>query len=580
MIRSIISLWQLMSKSHKERGIILIFLLVLGAAFELASVGVLLPTIQLMQDSTSMDGNVLFQKLNGMLGLPADEGLYIVLLAFVLAVFVVKSIVLLLINRYQFNYFAKIQSELSVRLFAKYLLSDYKFFFEANSSVLVRSVTEDIKNVVVLIIFASITIVTELFVAIPLFLFLVWLNPLVSGLTLLMGGVCFYLISIFVSKQLKPLGAVIQADLSKLIQNVQEGVGGIKELKVLARESFFLKSFEQRASSYAFGLGLHLFLNTIPRLILELMFVLIFLVVLLVLSFEGSLYDSLPMLAVYAAASFRLIPGLNRAAAAFNSFNMGQASLEVMVEGLSDDGPVEKLNPVIKTESIIFESLSVNSVTYDYPNGKKAIREMSFEIQAGEIIGIIGPSGAGKTTLMDLLLGLLKPNNGEIQVNKEDIHNNIKYWQSLIGYVTQNIFLVDGSIRNNIALGLSDTEISDTKVWEALRKANLEAFVKSIPDGLDTQVGERGVKFSGGQRQRIGIARALYRDPPVLVLDEATSALDGESEQEVIKEVALLKGRKTIIIIAHRITSLSACDRILEIENGGLSSVKSYAEIV
>lgn len=580
MTKSIISLWHLMSKRHKERGIFLMFLLVLGAALELASVGVLFPAIQLMQDRTSMDENIWFQKLNDTVGLPTDEGLYIGLFAFVLVTFIIKSTSLLLINRYQFNYFANIQSEFSIRLFTKYLLSDYKFFFEANSSILVRSVTEDIKNVVVLIIFASITIVTEIFVAIPLFLFLVWLNPLVSGLTLLVGGICFYLISIFISKQLKPLGAVIQTDSSKLIQNVQEGVGGIKELKILAREPFFLKSFEQRASSYAIGLGRHLFLNTVPRLILELMFVIIFLGVLLVLSFKGSLYDSLPMLAVYAAASFRLIPGLNRAAAAFNSVNMGQASLKVVVEGLSAVDPAEKCMPEIQPEPILFESLSVNSVTYDYPNGKKAIRDMSFEIQAGEIIGIIGPSGAGKTTLMDLLLGLLKPSDGKILVNSEDIYSNIKHWQSLIGYVPQNIFLVDGSIRSNIALGMSDTEINDTKVWEALKKANLEAYVKSIPDGLDTQVGERGVKFSGGQRQRIGIARALYREPPVLVLDEATSALDGESEQEIIKEVALLKGKKTIIIIAHRISSLSACDRILEIESGEISSVKSYAEIV
>lgn len=574
------SLWPSLSKIHRKHGLWLVALLILGSILELASVSMLLPTVQAMQNRAALTSNVWFQKLNSIIAFPTNDRFFIWVMSAVLVMFTVKSVALFLINRFQFDYFASVQADISHRIFAKYLASDYSFFFEANSADLVNSVTEDIRNVIILIIFSVVTIATELTVALPLVLFIGWLNPVLAGTTILTCGICFFFIRKLVSRRLKPLGAELQVSYSKLIQSVQEGVGGIKELKILARESFYEQTFDREASTYAYGLGRYLFLNSVPRQILELMFILLFLGALLAMTMNGGLNESLPMLAVYAAAAFRLIPGLNKSAGALNSINMGRASLKTIVTELVGTNEEEaKGSGGAAAEPMPFKSLAMEAVCFDFPNRKRTIQDMTFEVKAGEILGIIGASGSGKTTLMDLLLGLLRPTKGRILVNGADIHDDIRCWQAHIGYVTQNIFLVDASIRRNIALGVPEAEIDDKLVWEALKKANLEPLVQSLSQGLETQVGERGIKFSGGQRQRMGIARALYRDPPILVLDEATSALDGENEREILKEVSSLKGRKTIIIIAHRISSLSACDLIMNIELGRIESVKSYAEV-
>ncbi len=578
MMSLLFSLWRVLSKVHNKKFLFLIVFLVFSAALEMLSILALFPAIKLLQDRTAMDENTFYQLIHDRLSFPPGEEFYILIFSIVLLIYFFKFVVIILINKYQFNFFAQIQSELSGRLFKKYLLSDYRLFFEVKSSELIRSVTEDAKNVLVLIVFSIATIVTEIFVAIPLFCFLVWINPLVSFFVLTIIIVCFYLINIFISRPLKIVGETIQSDSSRLIQTVNEGVGGIKELKILGNEALFIKAFDQQTSSCASGLARHLFLNSVPRLILELIFVLIFIVFLLALSFGDGLYESLSVLAIYAAAAFRLIPGLNRTAAAFNSLNMGRASLVTVVSELSgcklpDVSPVDA-----DIKPNIFEVMSVNSLSYSYPNGKSVLKDMSFEINAGEMIGVKGKSGSGKTTLIDILTGLVMPCKGSVLVNSKNIHSNIRQWQSLIGYVNQSFFLLDDSLRSNVAFGVPKNEVDDTKVWEALRKANLEAFVKELPNCLDTQMGERGIKFSGGQRQRIGIARALYRDPPVLIMDEATSSLDHLSEQEINKEVAKLKGGKTIIIISHKSNSFLFCDRILEIKDGQL--VKKHHPIL
>ena len=568
---------KIISSQHRRHAVALIGLLVCGAVLELAAVGLLLPAIELMQDPSTVETSVVPRFLASMLGLQGNDSLFVWMFLLCWLVYLVKNFCLVLINRFQFAFFADLQSSLSKRLFSRYLHNDYEFFVESNSAVLVRSVSEDIKNVVVLIVFASITIVTEAFVAIPLFLFIVWLNPLIALMTVVVGLICFAMLSRFVSKSLKKVGEQNQKELSRLIQSVNEGVGAIKELKVLAREDYYQSAFEQRAVNYARGLGRYLFYNSVPRLVLEAVFVLVFVGLLLILSLDGNLRDSLPTLAVYAAVSFRLIPGLNRAAGAFNSLHMGQASLNVVVEGLSNI--TEHKHEVEAVSFGPVDQLSLADVSYAFANGHVALRDINISISRGETIGIVGESGAGKTTLIDLILGLLAPTEGAVLLNGININKDLGQWQQRLGYVPQSVFLADGSIRSNVALGVDESKIDDDRVWAALRGANLEAFVRSSASTLDVPVGERGVKFSGGQRQRVGIARALYRQPEVLILDEATSALDAETEKQVMKEVAGLPGDVTVIIIAHRISTLAGCDRVYVLNAGGIEATKTYAEI-
>jgi ABC-type multidrug transport system fused ATPase/permease subunit len=369
-----------------------------------------------------------------------------------------------------------------------------------------------------------------------------------------------------------------------ILQSLQQAFGGLKELQVLGREGFFHEVFARQQSALFRIKCLHATLDAVPRLLVESTFVCGALLVVLLLALQGHKgTDVLPLLGLYAYAGFRIIPSANRILWRINEIRYGTTA----IHQLYDDYVIIARNAADTCDASTDESLPftdcimVKGLSYTYAGSHMpALQDVHLTIRRGESIGIVGPTGAGKSTLVDILIGLLQPSCGCITVDGVVLHQRLRSWQRQIGYVPQTIFLADDSLRRNIALGLPDDDIDDAKVQAAVHRAQLEIFVASLPDGLDTFVGERGVRLSGGERQRVGIARALYHEPEVLVFDEATSALDSRTEGEVVRAIEALHGTKTLIMIAHRLSTVRHCDRLLFLQSGHVADCGAFDELV
>jgi ABC-type multidrug transport system fused ATPase/permease subunit len=351
-------------------------------------------------------------------------------------------------------------------------------------------------------------------------------------------------------------------------QHLQQGLSAVKDVKLLGREEEFLAQYRRHNKLSARAARLQSTIQQLPRLWLEVLAVAGLAALVLVMLGQGrDIGTILPTLAVFGAAAFRLMPTVNRMISSVQSLRYGLSVIDTLYEEFKLYVPVP--SSVVREKLSFEDALEVENVWFKYSGASEpSIQNLSVMIRKGESIGFIGPSGAGKSTLIDLLLGLLEPDSGEIKLDGTNILNALRSWQDQIGYVPQSMFLTDDSLRRNVAFGLAEEQIDEAAVWRALRAAQLDGFVQTLPDGLDTVVGERGVRLSGGQRQRIGIARALYHDPSVLVLDEATSSLDTMTENSVMQAVRSLKGSKTIIIVAHRLSTVEYCDRLYRLESG------------
>ena len=553
------AVWSLLAKAERRKSLVLGIYLVVGTVLEVMSVGALIPLIQVLTQSNLQSKYPLIDRV-----FPdsSDQLIVTVILIGVVCVFLFKEIFLGFSLWMQRGFIARLETRFQTELFDRYTRQPYEFHLTNNSSLLSRNILNS-TNFVNNILDPIFMLLTDGFVTVALCVALVVIEPIAMFVTICSVGAVAMVFHGFSKQRIEKWGVERQLQDGTKLQQMNETFGGMKEIVMTGRGDYFRTRFSSNIGGLSHLNRKFTTLLGLPRLYLELLCVTgLAALVLSMLALGRTSESLLPLLALFAGGAFRLMPAINRITFAFQSLRMGRPIVEVFKENILSSSNIESaiqnVAPVQFMHSIRFED-----VMYSYPNTEKSvINGLSFEIKKGTEVGIVGTTGVGKSTLVDILLGLLRPTRGRVTVDGVDISTNIRGWQELVGYVPQSIFLMDASIRANIAFGIVESEIDDQKVLRALKLAQLGEFVDELPNEL---VGERGVRLSGGQRQRIGIARALYQDPSILVFDEATSALDVGTEKGVMKSLEHLRTGRTLLIVTHRMSALEHSDVIIKI---------------
>lgn len=493
-----------------------------------------------------------------------------------MGVYILKNAYLAYVAWAQAHFVFGLHASLSQKLFAHYLRQPYVFHLRHNSAQLIRNIVVEC-NLFANAMQASVMLATELFVLAGVSALLLYYEPLVT--LMVMGGLgsAATLFYIFIRKSLVDWGKQRQQHDGRRIKIIQEGLGSVKEIRLLGREDDFLNQFKSSSSKYARMVERQHFLQHAPRLWLEVLAVTGLVMVVALNTEARSLAESLPTIALFGAAAFRLMPSVNRCLTSIQTARFAGPAIDTIQTALANGD--DKIDCVHSTQLFprFSGQIELVGLGFKYQASERSLfKDINLIIPKGSTIGLIGGSGAGKSTLVDIILGLLTPSSGSVLVDGVNIQNGLREWQNQIGYVPQTIYLTDDTLRRNVAFGLGDGDIDDAAVWSALKAAQLLELVHQLPEGLETELGERGVRLSGGQRQRIGVARALYHNPSVLVLDEATSALDVDTETDVMDAVYGLQGEKTILIITHRVSTIKNCDRLFRLSAGRIVETNNY----
>ena len=553
----------------------LVIVMMVGAVLEAIGIGAILPLISLMGQPDFLVQHPEIAGYAAKLGITTHTELIIGLSLLLIILYILKNLYLTWQLRLQIKFSISNQIEFSKEIMANYLAKPYLFHLNHNTAILLRNVNSGGVIIFSNILIPTFQLLTEIITALTIWGMLVFADPftaiVVAGV---MGGLIYALLRSF-RRRIDETARIQNTYAVSYVQAVNQGLGAIKETKVMRKEQFFLQAFIENYEKYGLANGKFMFLNQIPRMIIETLIVcaLLFLII-EKMAMGNTPMEIVPLLAVLALAAFRLMPSANRIVTLSNGIKFQLPLFDELYRELITIKSRKYHHRKLKMEDIppplpFTDIIHVEHLGFYYPGtSAEVLTDVSFSIPKGSFVGILGPSGAGKTTFVDILLGLFVPTRGRITVDGVDIRHALRAWQANIAYVPQSIYLTDATIRENVALGESADEIDDVRVHKALAMAELDAFVNAQPKGIETMVGERGVKLSGGQRQRIGIARALYQQPEVLILDEATSALDNETEKSITDTILKLKGQITIIAIAHRVSTLVECDFKVRFENG------------
>lgn len=572
MLATMRRLYAILETRERVRAFGVLALMVVGAALEACGLGLIMPFIALLNDPQIIERQPMLHWLYERLPVGSPRGFIIWMAGGLAVVYVVKNLYLAASYYLQYRFVYSGQVAQARRLFDAYIRSDYQFHLDRNSADLLRNIQNEVQMVYTNVLVQLLVLLSEALVVVfilPLLVVAASAKALFSVAVL--AVLIFGLLRIF-RRTLGTLGQRQQDDYGGMIKWVQQGLGGIKEIKVLGTESYFVDAYAHHGKRYARLQGLLLSINQIPRLLIETILVGGMLGVVMVMARQQTDLQSLfPPLALFAMASFRLLPSINRIVSSTVTIHYYRASVDVIYQDLQRLQEQRIVTtPATDAAPIPFTSeLAVHNLTFQYANtAEPVLRDISVTVPKGSSLAIVGASGGGKTTLVDLMLGLLAPADGGIFVDGVDIRTNFRAWQAHVGYVPQLVYLADDTIRRNIAFGIPDAEISDEQIWSVLRATELEDLIRSRPEQLDTWIGERGVRLSGGQRQRIGIARVLYRDPSILILDEATASLDQDTEAAIVQTIEQLAGNKTVIAIAHRMSVVDKCDQMIVIDGG------------
>ncbi|MEX5285219.1 ABC transporter ATP-binding protein [Selenomonas sputigena] len=566
-MKSFFKVFTIFTPAQLRQCALIVFAMVVGAMLEAVGIGAILPLISVMGQPDFLDRHAELQWGTSLLGIEDHTDLIIAGAVGLILVYIVKNLYMAWQAKLQIDFSLKYQIYFSGQLLANYLSKPYFFHLSHNTATLLRNVSAGGQVVFSAILIPTFMLLTEFITAGTIWLMLVFLDAFTAVVVAgLMAALIYALLKSF-RRKIAEVGRIQNDYAAIYLKWLNQGLGAIKETKVMRRERFFLHEFLRSYELYGNANRKFLFLSQLPRMIIETLVVCALLVMIVVkLAMGTAPMDIVPLLGVLALAAFRLMPSANRIVNLANGIKFQMPLFdELYREFLAIKSRAvhqRELQLALDSGKMGFrQELSVEHLEFSYPGtGQLVLQDVSFRVPKGAFVGIVGPSGAGKTTFVDILLGLLKPVRGSIKVDGVDIQQDIRAWQANLAYVPQTIYLIDGTIRENIALGMRTENIDDEKVERVLKMAELHEFVSAQPAGANTMVGERGVRLSGGQRQRIGIARALYQEPEVLILDEATSALDNETEESITHTILKLKGQITILSIAHRVSTLAECD--------------------
>ncbi len=580
MIKILKRLNILLDRKQKNKMVLIVVLMLVGGVLESLSISAIIPVMGVLLDPEAVDTNKYLSAVYHGLNMSSPMQFTLLMMLFLVFAFVLKNLFLFFQNVVQLKFVYTNQFATSRRMMINFMKRPYEFYLNAETAVIQRNITSDVNNMYALIL-TILQLTSEIVVFACLAAVLIAVD---AAMVITIAGLLIAVL-VIIKIVLKPImykaGQDNQDYYSALFKWIEEAVMGIKEIKVANKEHYFINEYAECGAGYVGAVQKYNIYNSTPRLLIETICIAGLVGYMSVVMVNGASVDELlPQLSVFALAAMRLLPSANR----INNYMTSISYFEPFLWNVS-----EHLQTEINDENVVYDEaayrvqknviklpvtkkISVEDITYAYPNTDRLIFDhASVEIPIGSAVGIVGTSGSGKTTMVDVLLGLLELKDGVIKADGVDVKSNYEGWLKNIGYIPQSIFMIDDTIRKNVAFGYPDAEIDDEKVWAALKEAQLDEYVRSLPDGLDTGIGERGIRISGGQKQRIGIARALFEDPEVLILDEATSALDGDTEAAIMDSINRLHGKKTLIIIAHRLQTIEKCDMVYRVENGKIT---------
>ena len=566
----------LMDKKVKIRIFFVCLLIFFGSFVELLGVAIIYPIVNLIMDDNFAE-NIWCRLIMDITGVTQREHVIFIVIILAALIYVFKSGYLSWMYSQLYKTSAFVKESISVKLMKSYMSQPYAFFLSKNSSELIRSVNSDTSQLYEATLYMF-RLVADGLIALFLLITLAVTNLVMTLVVAGLLGLCAAIILLLIKKKSRYYGKRNQELSGRLFKSLQQMFGGIKEIKIMHSEDFFIKGYvkdfkESTDVNRKFGLT-----TMIPKYLIEAVCMCgILAYLMLEIIYNPNYMEIVPGIAVFVAAAYKLLPSVNSIFTYLNFVIYHKASIDLVYNDIREASElaVQEYSDKDNTEMISFDSdITLDHVTFHYDNSEKLVlNDVSITIPKGKSVAFVGPSGGGKTTLADMIIGLLRPTEGKVLVDGKDIIENIEGWRKQIGYIPQNIYLIDDSLKNNVAWGVNESSADENKVWQALADAQIADFVRESEKGLEMDVGERGTRISGGQRQRLGIARALYRNPQVLVFDEATSALDNETEKEVMKAIESLQGTRTMIMIAHRLTTVEKCDIIFRVENGKVEQI-------